>query len=98
MNDNELLLQRLEGEETAGRMQTVQTSNQLAALQYCDCSEREKHILYLLTLGLADEEMAEILYVEASTIRFHLRRLQRKLDCRNRTHLATTALRLGIII
>jgi DNA-binding CsgD family transcriptional regulator len=66
--------------------------------RHYDCSEREWNILYLLTLGLADEEMAEILDIEASTIRFHLRRLQRKLDCRNRTHLATTALRLGIVI
>jgi DNA-binding CsgD family transcriptional regulator len=67
---------------------------------YCqyDCSEREWNILYLLTLGLTDEEMAEILDIEASTIRFHLRRLQRKLDCRNRTHLATTSLRLGIVV
>lgn len=63
-----------------------------------DCSEREWNILYLLTLGLADEEMADILDIEASTIRFHLRRLQRKLDCRNRTHLATTSLRLGIVV
>ncbi len=63
-----------------------------------DCSEREWNILYLLTLGLADEEMAEILDIEASTIRFHLRRLQRKLDCRNRTHLATTSLLLGIVV
>ncbi|QBD75625.1 hypothetical protein EPA93_06235 [Ktedonosporobacter rubrisoli] len=63
-----------------------------------DCSEREWNILYLLTLGLSDEEMAEILHIEASTIRFHLRRLQRKLECRNRTHLATTALRLGIVV
>ena len=63
-----------------------------------DCSEREWNILYLLTMGLSDEEMAEILHIEASTIRFHLRRLQRKLECRNRTHLATTALRLGIVV
>ena len=63
-----------------------------------DCSEREWNILSLLTLGLVDEEMAEILGIEASTVRFHLRRLQRKLDCRNRTHLAITALRLGIVI
>jgi DNA-binding CsgD family transcriptional regulator len=63
-----------------------------------DCSEREWNILYLLTLGQTDEEMAEILDIETSTIRFHLRRLQRKLDCRNRTHLATTSLRLGIVV
>lgn len=71
--------------------------DQLAYRRY-DCSEREWNILYLLTLGLSDEEMAEILHIEASTIRFHLRRLQRKLECRNRTHLATTALRLGIVV
>ncbi len=63
-----------------------------------DCSEREWNILSLLTLGLVDEEMAEILGIEACTVRFHLRRLQRKLDCRNRTHLAITALSLGIVI
>lgn len=74
------------------------SSEQQPLYRQYDCSEREWNILYLLTLGLVDEEMAEILSIEACTIRFHLRRLQRKLDCRNRTHLATTALRLGIVI
>ena len=74
------------------------TIAQQPAYRQYDCSEREWSILYLLTLGLADEEMAEILDIEASTIRFHLRRLQRKLECRNRTHLATTSLRLGIVV
>ncbi len=84
-------------QEVAFRDEAPLTGDQPTYRRY-DCSEREWNILYLLTLGLSDEEMAEILHIEPSTIRFHLRRLQRKLECRNRTHLATTALRLGIVV
>lgn len=60
-------------------------------------SARERTILYLVSHGFEDREIAEMLFVSPATIRFHLRHLQLTLHCRNRTHLATEALRQGLL-
>ncbi len=60
-------------------------------------SPRERTILYLVSHGFEDREIAEMLFVSPATIRFHLRHLQAKFGCRNRTHLATEALRQGLL-
>jgi DNA-binding CsgD family transcriptional regulator len=57
---------------------------------------RERTILYLLSHGFEDREIAALLFISPATVRFHLRRLQAKFRCRNRTHLATEALRRGL--
>ncbi len=62
-----------------------------------DCTPQELNVLFLVSQGFEDEEVADVLSVSASTVRFHLRRLQEKMDCRNRTHLTATALRCGLV-
>ena len=58
-------------------------------------TRRERDVLGLLVDGLSNRRIAEQLRVKDITISFHLKGLFRKLHVMNRTHAATTALRLG---
>lgn len=55
-------------------------------------TERESHILAMLTTGLRNAEIAEALYVSIDTVKTHLRSVYRKLGVRNRAEAVGAAL------
>lgn len=59
-------------------------------------SASEKEILRLLSQGLTNEEIAPLMHVSASTVKYHLSKLSEKLDARNRVALAVAAVHLGL--
>jgi DNA-binding CsgD family transcriptional regulator len=60
-------------------------------------SEKERVILHLLAEGFSNKDMAQLLYSSEFTIRDHIQSLFQKLQAKNRTHLITTAFRMGIV-
>lgn len=59
-------------------------------------SERETDVLRLIAAGLSNQEIAEQLYVEVSTVKWHINNIYSKLGVRRRTQAATWAQRLGL--
>lgn len=59
-------------------------------------SSREREVLPMVVEGWTDEEISERLVIAVSTARDHIRSLRRKLGAKNRTHLASIALRHGL--
>ena len=51
-------------------------------------SRREVQVVSLVVRGLKDREIAVQLGITEATVKVHLRRIYRKLKCRNRTELA----------
>lgn len=62
-----------------------------------DLSERERQVLALVAEGLTDKEVAERLFISASTVRSHLDRIGEKTGLRRRTELTRLAVDLGIV-
>ena len=60
-------------------------------------TRRELEVLELVAEGLTNGEIGDRLVVSARTIQTHVRNLVEKTGTRNRTHLAVTAVRTGII-
>jgi DNA-binding NarL/FixJ family response regulator len=60
-------------------------------------TRRELEVLELVAEGLTNGEIGDRLVVSARTIQAHVRNLVEKTGTRNRTHLAVTAVRTGII-
>jgi DNA-binding NarL/FixJ family response regulator len=54
-------------------------------------TERESELLSLLSTGMTNRELGELLYVSENTIKTHLRRLYSKLGVRNRAQAASLA-------
>jgi len=52
-------------------------------------TNRERDILYLLSSGLTNREIGEILYLSRLTVRNYISRLLLKFEVRNRTALVT---------
>ena len=52
-------------------------------------TDRERDILYLLSSGLTNREIGEILYLSRLTVRNYISRLLLKFEARNRTALVT---------
>lgn len=65
--------------------------------QELDLSEREEAVLKLLCEGLSNSEIAARLYLSESTVKYHLVRLGRKFQARDRLQLVISALRTGIV-
>lgn len=74
----------LTGESTSGRTKAL--------------TRRELEVLELVTEGLTNGEIGDRLVVSARTIQAHVSNLIEKTGTRNRTHLAVTAVRTGIIV
>jgi len=55
-------------------------------------SPTEIKVLYLLTQGLENEEIANIMNVSTHTIKAHIQSILRKLEAKNRTHAACIAI------
>lgn len=60
-------------------------------------TEREKEILWLVSQGASNKEIATQCYVSHTTIKAHLRRISEKLDVRNRTQAVAMALSRGYL-
>jgi DNA-binding NarL/FixJ family response regulator len=57
-------------------------------------SPRERDVLELLAAGRTNDEIADDLFVAASTVKNHVARIMSKLGARNRTHAAVIAVSL----
>lgn len=62
-----------------------------------DLSSREVEVLKLIVEGRSNKEIASALAVTESTIKNHVNSILNKLNVRDRTQAATTALRRGIV-
>jgi two-component system NarL family response regulator len=60
-------------------------------------SQRETEVLGLLTRGQSNKEIASKLNIAEDTVKSHLKTLFAKLDVRDRTEAAVTAIRHGIV-
>ena len=60
-------------------------------------SPRELEVLEHLVSGLSNKEIAATLHMAPSTVKHHLERVFSKLDAKDRTHAATTAVQRGIV-
>ena len=61
-------------------------------------TDREKSVLELLATGASNTEMAEMLHVSDSTVRFHLTNIYGKLGVKNRTEAIRRAALQGLIV
>lgn len=60
-------------------------------------TQREGEILALIANGKSNSEIAETLYIAASTVRVHVHAILQKLEARDRTQAVVIALRHGLI-
>jgi DNA-binding NarL/FixJ family response regulator len=60
-------------------------------------TERELEILTLLTEGLSNHEMAERLFIEPTTVKYHLAGLLAKIGARDRLQAAVWAFQNGVV-
>ncbi|MBC7971616.1 MAG: response regulator transcription factor [Verrucomicrobia bacterium] len=58
---------------------------------------REQEILALVAAGKSNQEIAEVLYITAGTVRVHVHAILHKLDVRDRTQAAIVALQQHLI-
>jgi DNA-binding NarL/FixJ family response regulator len=59
--------------------------------QEAGLSEREGEVLSLVSDGLRNNEIAEVLFISSETVKTHLSRIYRKLDVRNRSQAVAVA-------
>jgi DNA-binding NarL/FixJ family response regulator len=60
-------------------------------------TEREMNVLFYLTQGLINEEIAEKLHISVHTVKAHLEAIYDKLAVSNRVQAAIKAVILGLI-
>lgn len=73
-------------------------SSALAASVHADrLSERELTITRLVSQGLTNQAIASQMGVSIATVKFHMTHIMQKLGCSNRTEVARTAHKRGII-
>ncbi|MGE3419570.1 MAG: LuxR C-terminal-related transcriptional regulator [Bradyrhizobium sp.] len=60
-------------------------------------TRKEVHVVRLLAEGYSNMAIAEKLFVSTSTVRTHLRNINVKLNCHNRTQAVAIARRLGLL-
>lgn len=62
-----------------------------------ELTEREIEIIRLLRQGYSNREIGEQIAISESTVKFHVRKIMRKLDVNHRTEIVYTAGKLGLI-
>ncbi|AFZ12161.1 two component transcriptional regulator, LuxR family [Crinalium epipsammum PCC 9333] len=60
-------------------------------------TKREQEILALVAEGKSNQEIAELLYITAGTVRVHVHAILQKLEVRDRTQAAVKAIQKGLI-
>ena len=60
-------------------------------------TEREMEVLYLLSQGYANKEIAHSLHVPEDTVKTHVRHILSKLGAQSRTQAILAAIRLGLV-
>ncbi len=83
--------------ENQAKVKPLRSADHIAQFaERYDLSELELKILRLLSEGLSNEEISDIVNLARETIKGHLKSLFRKLDVKNRTEAAVLAVREGI--
>lgn len=62
-----------------------------------DLTGREMEVLFLMTNGLSNDQIAAELIVSRNTIRYHVRNILSKLEATNRTEAVSIAVKKGLI-
>jgi two-component system NarL family response regulator len=65
-------------------------------VSYEQLSERELDVLRLLVKGLSNQEIAGVLFIAESTVKFHINHILSKLNAGDRTQAVITALKRGL--
>jgi DNA-binding NarL/FixJ family response regulator len=65
--------------------------------EFADLTRRELEVLGLIADGLTNREIGDRLVVSARTVQAHVGSMIHKTGTANRTHLAVTAVRTGLI-
>ena len=60
-------------------------------------TKREQEILALIAAGKSNQEIGEILYIAAGTVRVHVHAILQKLEVRDRTQAAVLAIKKGLV-
>ncbi|KNE82543.1 MULTISPECIES: MadR family response regulator transcription factor [Streptomyces] len=60
-------------------------------------TERELKVLQLLARGLSNRDIGAELYISATTVKFHVRNIMRKMDAGSRAEVVYEASKLGVI-
>jgi RNA polymerase sigma factor (sigma-70 family) len=60
-------------------------------------SPREREILFLITQGLTNNQIAAQLHISTDTVKTHVRKIMEKLQCKDRTAMAVKAVTEGIM-
>ena len=64
---------------------------------FAKLTPREKEVLQLIAKGMANDEIARMLFVSKHTVKNHITNIYRKMGSRNRTKVALRAIRYGLI-
>lgn len=62
-----------------------------------ELSAREIDVLKLIAKGMTNEEIARTLFISPHTVKNHVSNIYRKMGLDDRTQVAITALRLGLV-
>ena len=60
-------------------------------------TKREQEILALIASGKSNQEIGEVLYIAAGTVRVHVHAILQKLEVRDRTQAAVLAIQKGLV-
>jgi two-component system response regulator DevR len=75
----------------------VRSLNSRSPLESKQLTEREKEVLSLLAQGLSNREIGKRLYVSATTAKFHVSNIIRKLNVTRRAEAVYAASKMGLI-
>ena len=62
-----------------------------------DLSQRELDVLKLIAKGMSNDQIARTLFISPHTVKNHVSNVYRKMGMDDRTQVAITALRMGLV-